>query len=113
MKFEDITVEDRRWTPRERLFLRHMFRVFERYKVENRAENALGLAKAIWIMGNLLDALEPKKSVSVESVKPAVVNQPVPAATKPNKPFPGPNTPIPVLNNPIPDYKPNSFQEFL
>jgi hypothetical protein len=85
MKFDDITPEDPRWTPREKLFLEHMFRELERYKNERRKNDAHGIAKAIWIMGRLLEAIDPKK------------------------PTPAP----PLVTRPMPEYKHTDFQELL
>jgi hypothetical protein len=78
MKFADITSEDPRWTPRERLFLEHMFRELERYKTEKRKDNAYGIGKAIWIMGRLLEAIDPKKPTPKPPPQPQLVTRPMP-----------------------------------
>jgi hypothetical protein len=58
MLIEDIP-KDPRWTDRERLMLNHMLRDFNRYKGDQRKDNAYGLGKGIWVMWTIMDATSP------------------------------------------------------
>ena len=56
MNFADVKEDDIRWTPRERMVFMHLFRQRQRYIDEKRRLEAHGMAKAIYVMANVLDA---------------------------------------------------------
>jgi hypothetical protein len=58
MNFIDVKLDDPRWTPHERVILSHLFRTRQRYIAEGRKLEAHGMAKAIYVMANVIEALE-------------------------------------------------------
>ena len=63
MNFVDIKMGDTRWTERERVIFGNLFRTRHRYMNENRKLEAHGVAKAIYVMANVIEALEAAKTV--------------------------------------------------
>jgi hypothetical protein len=58
MNFADVKLDDPRWSPREKVVFTHLFRTRQRYINEHRPLEAHGCAKAIFVMANVLEALE-------------------------------------------------------
>jgi hypothetical protein len=56
VKFNDIKVDDLRWTEREQIVFAHLFRQRDLYIDAKRLFEAHGVNKSIWIMANVLDA---------------------------------------------------------
>jgi hypothetical protein len=56
MNFSEVKLDDPRWTDSERLVLDHLFRTRQRYINEHRKLEAHGMAKAIFVMANVLEA---------------------------------------------------------
>jgi hypothetical protein len=58
MNFSDVKIDDPRWTERERLIIDHLFRTRQRYINEKRRLEAHGVAKSIYVMGNVMEAFD-------------------------------------------------------
>jgi uncharacterized FlgJ-related protein len=56
VNFSEVTLDDPRWTDRERLVLKHLFTTASRYASENRKLEHHGIKKAIYVMANVIVA---------------------------------------------------------
>lgn len=73
MNFEDIKADDPRWTAREQLVFTHLFRQRQRYIAEGRKLESHGIAKAAYVMANVLDAfasLPKRRATDLLAAKP-------------------------------------------
>lgn len=61
MNFADVKPDDTRWTAREKLVFTHLFRTRQRYINEHRPLEAHGVAKSIYVMANVLEAVTAQK----------------------------------------------------
>jgi hypothetical protein len=58
MNFADVHPDDPRWTEKERTVLIHLLRTRQRYINEKRRLEAHGVAKAVYVMANVLEAFD-------------------------------------------------------
>jgi hypothetical protein len=56
VNFSDVKIDDPRWSETDRVVLTHLFRTRQRYINEHRRLEAHGMAKAIYVMANVLEA---------------------------------------------------------
>lgn len=81
MNFADVDPEDPRWLESERYVLIHLFRTRQRYIDAKRRLEAHGVAKAIYVMANVLEALAKPATPTTFQTLPGAFDE-LPEASK-------------------------------